>query len=104
MGRQQSRPATTRGRSIVRCAMEDRHQASPARALIGRFTRRTAVRNLLGLTAAASLTAGATTRVAAQQSTPDGTIQQFNLAIATYQYAAAYALLGSQLQAKQTLA
>lgn len=79
--------------------MEDRHRTSPASLLAGRFTRRAAMRGALGLGTAAALGGP----VAAQQSTPDTTIQQFYLAVGTYQYKDAYALLNSNMQAKQSL-
>lgn len=80
--------------------MEDRHRTSPVGLLTGRFSRRAAIRGAVGLGAAAALGGQA----AAQQSTPDSTIQQFYLAVGTYQYQQAYALFGSALQARQSLA
>jgi hypothetical protein len=82
--------------------MEARRQASSASMRRGRFTRRAALRGGLGLAAIAVLS-GVATPLAAQQSTPDSTIEQFYLGVATYQYDDAYALLGSELQAKQSL-
>lgn len=83
--------------------MEDRHRTSPVSLLTGRFSRRIALRGALVLAGAGAL-GGASRPAAAQQSTPDSTIQQFYLAVGTYQYKDAYALLNSNLQARQSLA
>lgn len=82
--------------------MDARLRGSATGFQVGRVTRRTALRGVVGLAAATALgrVAG---DVIAQQSTPDSTIEQFYLAIATYQYDDAYALLGSNLQASQSL-
>ena len=82
-----------------------RYQLSQSSLLRIHYSRRAVVCNALGLAAAVSLGGAVTTSVgpvAAQQSTPDSTIEQFYLALATYRYKDAYALLSSDLQAKQS--
>lgn len=88
------------------CAVQHRYQLSRSSLLQVHYSRRAVVCNALGLAAAASLGGPVTTwvgPVAAQQTTQDSAIEQFYLALATYQYKDAYALLSSDLQAKQSL-
>lgn len=95
-----------RSQPLVGCTMTNRYQPAPSTVRRGRCTRRIVVRTLAGFAGAAALIGAGTAQgrsVTAQQPTgPGSTIEQFYADIATYQYKDAYALLGSDLQAKQS--
>ncbi len=83
--------------------MYDNH-SSPTHLLRDTSSRRTILRRGLGLAAIALVGGNIQLPTAiAQDSGPDATVNQFYLDIATYDYAHAYALLGGDLQARQSL-